>query len=97
MGIIRNLLALVGLLAIIGGGYAYTTYKPMYDEYQPMMVKAQAIGPEKLKTMMAKVDEIGIDPMMNMMEKWDIGALIKLGDELDPKALEVYQTMMNDQ
>jgi uncharacterized protein (DUF302 family) len=95
MGIIRNLLALIGLLVLIGGGYGYSKYKPMYDEYQPMIAKVQSIGPEKLKAMMAKVDEVGIDPMMGMMEKWDIGALIKLGDELDPKALEVYQAMMN--
>ena len=95
MGIIRNLLALIGLLVLIGGGYGYPKYKPMYDEYQPMMAKVQSIGPEKLKVMMAKVDEVGIDPMMGMMEKWDIGALIKLGDELDPKALEVYKTMMD--
>ena len=71
MGIIRNLLALIGLLTIIGGGYAYSTYKPMYDEYQPMMDKVQTIGPEKLKKMMVMVDEIGIDPMMGMMEKWE--------------------------
>ena len=95
MGIIRNFLALIGLLVFIGGGYGYSKYKPMYDEYQPMMAKVQSIGPEKLKAMMAKVDEVGIDPMMDMMEKWDIGALIKLGNELDPKALEVYQAMMN--
>lgn len=95
MGIIRNFLALIGLLVLIGGGYGYSKYKPMYDEYQPMMAKVQSIGPEKLKAMMAKVDEVGIDPMMDMMEKWDIGALIKLGNELDPKALEVYQAMMN--
>ncbi|MCW8963620.1 MAG: DUF302 domain-containing protein [Gammaproteobacteria bacterium] len=88
MGVIRNLLALIGLLVIIGVGYGYATY-------QPMIAKLQAIGLEKLQTMMARVDEVGIEPMMGVMEKWDIAALIKLGDELDPKALEVYQSMMD--
>lgn len=95
MAILRNLLALIGLLAIIGGGYAYSTYKPMYDEYQPMMAKVEEVGADKMKTMMAKMDEVGVDAMMGMMEKWDIPALIQLGNELDPKALEVYKTMMD--
>jgi len=95
MGVLRNLLALVGLLTIVGGGYAYTKYKPMYDEYQPLITSMSSIDPGKLKAMMDKVDEVGIEPMMGMMEKWDIAALIKLGDELDPKALEVYKTMIN--
>jgi uncharacterized protein (DUF302 family) len=95
MGVIRNFLALIGLLVIIGVGYVFSEYKPLYDEYQPMISQLQATDPGKLKAMVAKVDEIGIEPMVGMMEKWDIGALIKLGDELDPKALEVYQSMMD--
>ncbi len=95
MSLIRNLLALIGVIAIIGGGYAYMTYKPVYDQYQPMMASMEGIDPAQMEAMMAKVDEVGMEKMMGMMEKWDIPALIKLGDELDPKALEVYQTMMD--
>ncbi len=32
MSLLRNFLALMGFIAIIGGGYAYVTYKPMYDK-----------------------------------------------------------------
>ncbi len=35
MEVLRNILAMLGLLALIGGGYAYSKYKPMYDEYSP--------------------------------------------------------------
>ena len=55
MSVLRNLLALIGLLAIIAAGYAYTTYKPMYDKYQPMMAKMQGMD---------------MDAMMSMMEEW---------------------------
>ena len=67
MSFLRNLLALLGLVAILGGAYAYMTYKPMYDEYKPMLP---------------------------LMEEWDIKGLMALKDELDPKAPEVYKSML---
>ncbi len=83
MVVLRNILALIGLIALIGGGYAYSKYKPMYDEYQPVMLTIEQIGLEKMKFMMAG------------MADWDIPALIRLGDELDPKAPEVYRKMIS--
>jgi len=79
MRLITSLLALIGLAAIVGGGYAYVTYKPMYDKYQPMM---------------AKMEGVDVDAMMSMMEAMDINAMLKLKDELDPKAPEIYAGMM---
>ncbi len=79
MAALRNVLALIGLLALMAGGYAYLKYKPIYDTYQPMLTEVRQIGPEKMKS---------------MMESWDIPALIRLGDELDPRAPEVYKTML---
>ncbi|TNF98948.1 MAG: DUF302 domain-containing protein, partial [Gammaproteobacteria bacterium] len=59
------------------------------------MTRVEQVGPEKIKSMLTKMDEVGLDEMMGMMDKWDIPALIKLGKELDPKALEVYKIMIN--
>lgn len=80
MKIITNILALFGLVVLIGGGYAFVAYKPVYDQYQPMM---------------AKMEGVDINAMMSMMEEWDIGAMLKLKDELDPRAPEVYKDMMD--
>ncbi len=79
MAALRNVLALIGLLALMAGSYAYLKYKPIYDAYRPMLTEVRQIGPEKMKS---------------MMESWDIPALIRLGDELDPRAPEVYKTML---
>lgn len=79
MRFITNILALIGLAALIAGGYAFVTYKPMYDQYQPMM---------------AKMEGVDIQAMMSMMEGWDIKAMLKLKDELDPRAPEIYKDMM---
>ena len=79
MRFIINIFALLGFAVVAGGGYAYVTYKPLYDKYQPAM---------------AQMKNIDIDAMMSMMENFDMNAMIKLKDELDPKAPEVYQAMM---
>lgn len=79
MRAIINILALVGLAVIIGASYAYVSYKPMYDKYQPMM---------------AKMEGIDIDAMLSMMQGMDIKAMLKLKDELDPKAAGIYAGMM---
>lgn len=44
MGFIRNLLALVGLIAIIGGGYAYMQYGDMLSQAGSMKEEMAALG-----------------------------------------------------
>ena len=94
MGAIRNLLALIGLLAIIGGGYAYNQYKPMYDEYQPMMAQMQGMDAEKISSLMSMMEGMDIDAMITMMTEWDIKGMMELGKQLDPKAPEIYKGMI---
>ncbi len=91
---IRNLLALIGVLAIIGGGYAYVTYKPMYDQYQPMMAKMEGKDPAQMNEMMDMMEGMDMDAMMTMMKDWDIKGLMALGKEMDPKAPEIYKGMI---
>ena len=41
MSIIRNLLALIGLVALIGGGYAYTKFGPQMAQFKDMDMKSE--------------------------------------------------------
>lgn len=43
MGFIRNLLALIGLIAIIGGGYAWTKIGPEIDAFNSLDAKAKDV------------------------------------------------------
>lgn len=79
MRAIINLLAIVGIVAIAGGSYAYVTYKPMYDKYSPIM---------------AKMEGMDVEAMMSMMEEWNIQELMQMKDQFDPKAPEIYKAMM---
>lgn len=91
---IRNVLALIGVLAMMGGAYAYLTYKPVYDHYQPVMAKMQGKDPARLVEVVDMMDGVDMDAMTSIMQDWDINGLIALGREIDPKAPEVYKGMI---
>ena len=73
MGFIKNLLAIIGLIAIIGGGYAYSKFGGEYNElnklapeakslYMNMWTKLKKTGNSAESTVWKKALDEGVTP-----------------------------------